>query len=91
MTSETLTGKTIFIIIAIGIWAIVLQNAGIIPTKQNVYVDGGHIDISGSVDIDNAIDLNGDVDVNIKAINGHENAFYKDTDGDAMLLPVINR
>lgn len=91
MTTVTKSGRTIFIIIAIGIWAIVLQNAGIIPTNQNVYVDGGHVNVSGSVDIDNAIDLNGDVDVNIKAINGYENAFYKDTDGDSMLLPVINR
>lgn len=53
--------KIIFILIAVGIWAIVLQNAGLIPLEQNVrvvntvdtYVEGGNIDISGAVEIDN--------------------------------------
>ncbi|WP_146216366.1 hypothetical protein [Arenibacter sp. ARW7G5Y1] len=85
--------KTILIVIGIGIWAIVLQNAGVIPTKQNVYVKGGYIDadVSGSVDIDNTVDVNGYIDVNIQAINGKSNAFYKDRDGDYVLLPVLSR
>lgn len=91
MTTGKSTGQVVFIIIALGIWAIVLQNAGIIPTKQNVYVKGGYIAVSGSVDVDNTVDVNGSVDVNIESINGFKNAFYKDRDGDAMLLPVVNR
>ena len=85
--------KTILIVIGIGIWAVVLQNAGVIPTKQNVYVKGGYIDadVSGSVDIDNTVDVNGYIDVNIQAINGKSNAFYKDRDGDYVLLPVLSR
>jgi hypothetical protein len=68
----------LFIILIVGVWALVLQNAGIIPTKQNVYVKGGFIDadVSGSVDIDNTVDVSGEVDVNIEAINGHRNVFF---------------
>ena len=91
--NNTKSGKLIFIAIAIGIWAIVLQNAGIIPTKQNVYVKGGYVnaDVSGSVDIDNAIEIDGTIDVNIDEINGYGNAFYQDRDGTYMVLPVTAR
>jgi len=78
--SKNISLKAILIIMTIGIWAIVLQNAGIIPTNQNVrvvntvdtYVNGGDIDadVSGSVDIGNT------VDINIEAVNGYTNAFY---------------
>ena len=91
--TTTKSGKTVLIFIAIGIWAIVLQNAGIIPTKQNVTVKGGYLEanVSGSVDIDNAIEIDGTIDVNIDEINGYDNAFYQDGDGAYMLLPVTNR
>tara|TARA_R110002126_G_C10435304_1_gene498485 strand:+ start:1413 stop:1694 length:282 start_codon:yes stop_codon:yes gene_type:complete len=89
--SKNISLKAILIIMTVGIWAVVLQNAGIIPTKQNVYVKGGYVDVSGSVDIDNTVDVNGYLDVNIEAINGKSNAFYKDSDGDAMVLPVTIR
>lgn len=54
--------KIIFIIIAVGIWAIVLQNAGIVPLEQNVrivntvdtQVNGGFVKVSGNVEIDNS-------------------------------------
>lgn len=77
--SKNSTQNIVLIFIAIGIWAIVLQNAGIIPTNQNVKVVNeidanvrGRVDadVSGSVGIDNT------VDINIKAVNGHRNAFY---------------
>lgn len=67
--SKNISFKTILIIIGLGIWAIVLQNAGIIPTKQNVYVKGGFVDIDntvrvkGSVDVDNRVNVQGSVDV----------------------------
>ncbi|WP_332736864.1 hypothetical protein [Flavihumibacter sp.] len=75
--------KALLFAIGLGIWVIVLQNAGIIPTKQNVYVKGGKIDadVSGSVSIDNT------VDINIEAVNGHKDAFYgpsKDGSYDAL-------
>lgn len=86
--SKNLSLKTILIIMSIGIWAIVLQNAGIIPTKQNVYVKGGYInaDVSGSVDVDNTVDVSGSVDVNIEAINGRSDCFYKNWEGKWILI-----
>jgi hypothetical protein len=81
--SKNISLKAILIAIGLGIWVIVLQNAGVIPTKQNVYVKGGYIDadVNGSVSVDNT------VDINISAVNGHSNAFYgpsKDGSYDAL-------
>lgn len=77
---------TILGIIAIGIWAIVLQNAGVIPSKQNVYVKGGYIDadVSGSVVIDNT------VDINLNKINGRRDVFYDfGGNGEYVRIPVM--
>ena len=75
--------KTILIFIAIGIWAIVLQNAGVIPTNQNVkvvnpvktYVVGGTIDYldDGNVDAEITGDVSVDntVDVNLDEVLGY--------------------
>jgi len=52
--------KAILIAIGLGIWILVLQNAGIIPTAQNVYVIGGYID-----DIKRTVDVRGSVDADI--------------------------
>lgn len=68
MKSKNTTLKVILLSIAIGIWAIVLQNAGIIPTTKNVSVVNS-VDVRGSVDV-------GEVDVNITKINGWRAANY---------------
>ena len=89
--SKNISLKLILIIMTIGIWAVVLQNAGIIPTKQNVYVKGGYVDVSGSVDVDNTVYVSGSVevdntvDVNIDQINGYNAQTY-----DAGLLGVYD-
>lgn len=72
---EKIPMKLILLIIGAGIWITVLQNAGIIPSKQNVFVMGGNIDaeVSGKVNIDRM------VDINIQAINGHREAFFDHT------------
>ncbi|OQY74442.1 MAG: hypothetical protein B6D44_04270 [Ignavibacteriales bacterium UTCHB2] len=72
--------KIILAIIALGIWVLAFQNAGIIPTSQKVkvvntvdtYVSGGSIDadVSGSVDVDN------EVDINISSVNGYNTKSY---------------
>jgi hypothetical protein len=71
--SKNISLQSILIAIGLGIWVIVLQNAGVIPklvgTKngtQTVYVTGGNInaDVNGSVNVDNT------VDINIHEING---------------------
>jgi len=72
--------KAILLSIAIGIWAIVLQNVGIIPTNQNVKVVNS-VDVSGTVDVGNTVDVQGsvdvgEVDVNITKINGWRAANY---------------
>ena len=64
-------------VIGIGIWVLVLQNAGIIPTKQNVYVKGGYVviekpvSIDGNVRVNGSVDIENTVDVNIHEINGY--------------------
>ena len=77
--SKNISLKAILIIMTIGIWAIVLQNAGVIPTNQNVkvvnevdaYVRGSvDADVSGSVSVDNT------VDVNIEEVNGYDAKAY---------------
>src|SRR5690625_2552869 len=90
MGTKNISLKAILIVIGIGIWVIVLQNAGLIPTKQNVYVKGGYVNVSGSVDVDNTVDVSGSVDVdntvdvNIDKILGRPaaayHAYYKNGD-----------
>jgi hypothetical protein len=72
--SKNISLKAILIAIGLGIWVMVLQNAGVIPKlvgtengTQTVYVTGGNIDadVNGSVSVDNT------VDVNIHEINGY--------------------
>jgi len=88
--SKNISLKTILIVIAIGIWAIVIQNTGIIPTKQNVYIKGGYVGVSGSVDVDNTVDVTGYLDVNLDAINGKSNAFYDfGGNGNYVRIPVM--
>jgi hypothetical protein len=77
---ETKSNKIVLIVIACGIWAIVLQNMGLIPTAQNVEVVntvdiGGTVDVGNTVNIEGSVDV-GEVDVNISKINGYKNAFY---------------
>lgn len=70
--SKNISLKAILVVIGLGIWVLVLQNAGIIPTKQNVYVKGGYIqaDVNGSVNVGN------EVDINISSINGRQAKSY---------------
>lgn len=78
--------KVIFIVIAVGIWVIVLQNAGLIPTSQNVnVVNTVGTRVYGEVDAD----VTGYVDVNLEAINGKSNAFYDfDGNGNYIRIPI---
>jgi len=89
MTTNTVN-KIVLPLIAIGIWAIVLQNAGIIPTSQNVEVTN-RVRVRGSVDINNTVDVSGYLDVNLEAINGKNNAFY-DSNGNEnyVRIPIYN-
>lgn len=59
---KNLSLKSILVIIAIGIWMLVLQNLGIIPVTQDVRVKNT-VEVSGNVDVDNTVDVSGDVDI----------------------------
>ncbi|MBS1486982.1 MAG: hypothetical protein JST43_05275 [Bacteroidetes bacterium] len=93
---ERLSLKAMLFLIGIGIWIIVFQNAGIIPTKQNVYVKGGYINwINNPVHIVGEVStiVGNTVDINIQEINGQRNVFFnnpKQGDKDKFyLLPVV--
>lgn len=76
--SKSISLRVILISIGVGIWVIVLQNAGIIPTKQNVYVKGGYIDadINRTVDVRGSVSVDNTVDINLQEINGQRNVFF---------------
>ncbi len=76
LNRRNLSIKFLLIVIAIGIWANVLQNAGIIPSVgKQVYVVGGDIDanVSGAVDISNTVDVDvqNQVSVDIERVLGY--------------------
>lgn len=70
--SKNISLKAILILIAAGIWMIVLQNFNVFDNRQDVYVRGGYIDadVSGSVSVDN------EVDINISSVNGYATKSY---------------
>jgi hypothetical protein len=84
--SKNISLKAILVIIGVGIWAIVLQNAGIIPTSQKVhvvntvdtYVNGGNIDadVNGYVDVSGSVSVDNEVDINISSVNGYNTKSY---------------
>ena len=56
LSLKSLSLKSILVIIAIGIWMLVLQNLGIIPVTQDVSV-ANTVDLSGPVDVGNTEDV----------------------------------
>jgi hypothetical protein len=65
---QNISLKVILVVIAIGIWTVVLQNSGIIRTSHRVTVENTvqtNAEVSGSVSVENT------VDVNIHEINGY--------------------
>ena len=67
--------KAVLFVIAIGIWAIVLQNAGIIPTSQNVEVTN-RVSVTGDVDVSGSVNVNNTVDINVSEVNGRAAKSY---------------
>ncbi|MBU3927272.1 MAG: hypothetical protein KKB74_05655 [Bacteroidetes bacterium] len=83
--------KTVLIVIAIGIWIIVFQNAGIIPQAipQRIVADSAIL-VTGEVDVLNTVFIKGAVDANIESINGYSK-FYKDPrTGEYYVIPVTD-
>ena len=82
LKGKNLSIKALLVVIAVGIWASVLQNAGIIPSAgKQVYVVGGDIDanVSGAVDIRNTVDVDvqNQVSVDIERVLGYPIGCHK--------------
>ena len=90
MEKKNLSLKAILIVIGIGIWVIVLQNAGIIPTKQNVYVKGGYVDVDNTVRVSGDVSVDNTVDIDLSEINGRPDCFYKNWEGKWIHIGVNN-
>jgi len=73
-------------LIAIGIWVIAFQNAGLIPPLdpkvRSVFVEGGSLKVSGTVDVFGPVEVSGsvavdnEVDINIASVNGRSAKSY---------------
>jgi hypothetical protein len=83
--------RSILILIALGIWILVLQNAGIIPQMKPTQVSSNQaLEVKGVVEVENTVFIKGRVDANIESINGHAK-FYKDPrTGEYYVLPVTD-
>jgi len=82
LKGKDLSIKALLIVIAVGIWTSVLQNAGIIPSAgKQVYVLGGDIDanVSGAVDVRNTVDVDvqNQVSVDIERVLGYPIGCHK--------------
>ena len=87
MESKKPSNRPILILIALGIWAIVIQNTGLFPSGQKVEIINsvavhGEVEVNGKVNIDNT------VDINIERINGHKSFYDHNYDGKYNRIPV---
>jgi hypothetical protein len=83
--------RTTLILIAVGIWVLVFQNAGVFPRirPEKVQVDS-LVRVEGAVSVDNTVFIKGAVNANIESINGYSK-FYKDPrTGEYYVLPVTD-
>ena len=91
MTSNIKFIKVSLFLIVLGVWVIVLQNAGIIPqvAPQAIIADSA-VKVMGEVDVNNTVFIKGSVDANIESINGY-NKFYKDPrTGEYYVIPTTD-
>ncbi len=83
--------KSLLILITVGIWVIVLQNAGIIPrlNPMAIYTEEA-LNVKGEVDVVNTVFIKGSVDANLESINGYSK-FYKDPrTGEFYVIPTTD-
>jgi hypothetical protein len=83
--------RTTLIVIAVGIWILIFQNAGIVPPirQQRVVVDS-LVRVTGAVEVDNTVFVKGTVNTNLESINGYSK-FYKDPrTGEYYVIPMTD-
>ena len=77
MEGKNISIKAILILMCIGIWVIVLQNAGFLSKNQNVYIQGGNVEVDntlrvrGSVEVQGSVSVDNTVDVNLDEVLGY--------------------
>ncbi|MDP3461218.1 MAG: hypothetical protein Q8S18_00345 [Bacteroidales bacterium] len=85
--------RSLLLLITIGIYIIILQNAGIIPQMNPLKIEPAHEEgllIRGEIEIPSTVFIKGSVDANIESINGY-NKFYKDPrTGEFYVIPVTD-
>ncbi len=83
--------RSVLIVIAIGVWVIVLQQAGLMPQiKPTKITSVDTLQVRGLVEIENVVFIKGSVDANIESINGYSK-FYKDPrTGEFYVIPVTD-
>lgn len=94
-SKQILVNNALLIVIAVGIWGLFMQNMGLfVPsddfTQKVRVVNTVDAEIQNSVTVNGSVDVQNTVDIDIKAINGHYNAFYgkKSTNGPYYGIPV---
>jgi hypothetical protein len=83
--------KTTLILITVGIWIIVLQNAGLLPRLTPLKISTEEpILVKGEVDVINTVNIKGSVNANLESINGYSK-FYKDPrTGEYYVIPITD-
>ncbi len=83
--------KSVLIVIAVGIWIIVLQLAGLIPQIRSISTSvDNEVKMRGAVEVENVVFIKGTVDANLESINGYSK-FYKDPrTGEFYVIPMTD-
>lgn len=83
--------KISLLLIVIGVWVMVFQNAGIFPRiSPQVVVADSALRVMGEIDVNNTVFIKGSVDANIESINGYSK-FYKDPrTGEYYVIPMTD-
>lgn len=83
--------KTTLVLMTIGIWIIVFQNAGIFPRMSPLNISTEEpILVTGEVDVNNIVNVKGSVNANLESINGYSK-FYKDPrTGEYYVIPFTD-
>ena len=83
--------RSVSVVIAVGVWLIVLQNSGVFPQLRPAKVQSiAPVEVTGAVEIENIVYIKGQVDANLESINGYSK-FYKDPrTGEYYVIPVTD-
>lgn len=78
-------------LITIGVFIIILQNAGVIPPVNPVKItpsDPEGLLIKGAVEIPGTVFIKGSVDANLESINGYSKFYEDPRTGEFYVIPV---